>query len=56
MTDEKHIKVSTQGRITIPKQLRDRLKIRDGQPIAIRPDPTMKGLVIELLPMITDYK
>ena len=33
---EKHIKVSTQGRLTIPKQIRDSLGISDGQPLVMR--------------------
>ncbi|MDA4130295.1 MAG: AbrB/MazE/SpoVT family DNA-binding domain-containing protein [Thaumarchaeota archaeon] len=53
---EKHIKVSTQGRVTIPKQIRDSLRISDGQPIVVRSDPSKREIVILLQPKISDFK
>jgi AbrB family looped-hinge helix DNA binding protein len=53
---EKHIKVSTQGRLTIPKQIRDSLRISDGQPVVIRLDRQKREIVIILQPVISDYK
>ena len=53
---EKHIKVSTQGRLTIPKQIRESLRIADGQPIIIRSDHSKREIVIQLQPTISDYK
>jgi bifunctional DNA-binding transcriptional regulator/antitoxin component of YhaV-PrlF toxin-antitoxin module len=53
---EKKIKVSTQGRITIPQILRKSMKIMDGQPVMIRSEPAKREIIIELLPTITDYE
>jgi hypothetical protein len=53
---EKRIQVSTHGRITIPKILRDLLKIPDGQPVIIRSVPGKRELVIELQPTIGDFR
>ena len=53
---ERHIKVSTQGRLTIPKQIRDSLKISDGQPIVVRSNAEKREIVIVLQPSISDYK
>ena len=53
---EKHIKVSTQGRLTIPKQIRDSLRISDGQPILVRSNSEKREIVIVLQPSISDYK
>jgi len=53
---EKRIKVSTQGRLTIPKQIRDSLRIRDGQPILVVSNPEKREIVIVLQPSISDYK
>ena len=52
---EKRIRVSTQGRLTIPKQIRDSLGIREGQPIIVRTGITKKEIVIEILPELTDF-
>lgn len=53
---EKHIKVSTQGRLTIPKQIRDSLKISDGQPVVVRTDSMKREIILELQPTMTDFK
>jgi bifunctional DNA-binding transcriptional regulator/antitoxin component of YhaV-PrlF toxin-antitoxin module len=53
---EKRIRVSTQGRITIPKLFRDTLKVPDGQPILIRTVPDKKEIVLEILATMSDYK
>ena len=53
---EKHIRVSTQGRLTIPKQIRDSLRISDGQPIVISSNVEKKEITIILQPSISDYK
>ncbi|MHB8567425.1 MAG: hypothetical protein ACYC7D_09265 [Nitrososphaerales archaeon] len=53
---EKRIKVSTQGRLAIPKQLRDVHGIRAGQPIIVRSGSSKREIVIEILPEITDFK
>ncbi len=53
---EKHIKVSTQGRVTIPKQIRDSLRISDGQPIVVRSDLSKREIVILLQPKISDFE
>ena len=55
-TLEKRIRVSTQGRITIPKVFRDTLKVPDGQPLLIRTVPDKKEIVLEILPTMSDYK
>ncbi|MGI0091199.1 MAG: hypothetical protein ACREBS_05775 [Nitrososphaerales archaeon] len=52
---EKHIKVSTQGRLTIPKQIRDLMRISDGQPIVIRTNSARREVVLELQPTIADF-
>jgi AbrB family looped-hinge helix DNA binding protein len=53
---EKQIKVSTQGRLTIPKQIRDALGIRDGQPITVRTSSDRRELIVEILPTMLDYE
>ena len=53
---EKHIKVSTQGRLTIPKQIRDSFRIADGQPVVIRTNSAKKEIILQLQPTISDYK
>ena len=53
---EKHIKVSTQGRLTIPKQIRDSLRIGDGQPVVIRTNSAKKEIILQLQPTMSDYK
>ncbi len=53
---EKNVRISTHGRLTIPKQMRDSLSITDGQPILIKVDLIHKALVIEILPKISDFK
>ncbi|MHB1868933.1 MAG: AbrB/MazE/SpoVT family DNA-binding domain-containing protein [Nitrososphaerales archaeon] len=53
---EKHIKVSTQGRLTIPKQIRDSLRIADGQPVVIRTNSAKKEIILQLQPTMSDYK
>lgn len=53
---EKRIRISTHGRVTIPKILRDKLNILDGQPIVVRSVAERRELVIEILPTMSDYK
>jgi AbrB family looped-hinge helix DNA binding protein len=53
---EKHIKVSTQGRLTIPKQIRDSLKISDGQPVVVKSNSEKREIIIQLQPVISDYR
>ncbi|MGI0079238.1 MAG: hypothetical protein ACRECH_06405 [Nitrososphaerales archaeon] len=53
---EKRIRISTHGRLTIPKMFRDGLSIPDGQPIVVRSVPDKRELVIEILPTMSDYK
>ncbi len=53
---EKHIRVSTQGRLTIPKPIRDSLRISDGQPVVVRSNAEKREIVIVLQPSISDYK
>jgi AbrB family looped-hinge helix DNA binding protein len=53
---EKHIKVSTQGRLTIPKQIRDSLRISDGQPIVVRTNSTKREIILVLQPTMSDFK
>ena len=53
---EKRIRISTQGRITIPKEIRDRLGIEDGQPVIVRTTESRKEVMIELQPKLTDFK
>lgn len=52
---EKRIRISTQGRLTIPKIMRDSMKIDDGQAVIIRSVQQKKEIVIELLPTMSDY-
>lgn len=52
---ERHIRVSTQGRITIPKAIRDRLKIRDGQPLVVRTDEKQREILLVIQPTISEY-
>ncbi|MDG6996807.1 MAG: hypothetical protein JRN52_12865 [Nitrososphaerota archaeon] len=52
---EKRIRISTQGRITIPKVMRDRLKLKDGQPIVIRSDEAGREILLKIQPTITEY-
>jgi AbrB family looped-hinge helix DNA binding protein len=53
---EKRIKVSTQGRLTIPKEMRDSMKISDGQPILVRSDLQRREIIIIVQPTIADFK
>ena len=53
---EKHIKVSTQGRVTIPKQIRDMLGIEDGQPLLIQTDSARKEITLIFQPTISDFR
>lgn len=53
---EKQIKISTQGRLTIPKQIRELLSIKDGQPVLIRSDSARKEIRLLLQPVISDYR
>ncbi|MDG6922303.1 MAG: hypothetical protein JRN67_03300 [Nitrososphaerota archaeon] len=53
---EKHIRMSTQGRLTIPKQIRDAMRIRDGQPFVIKTDSFKREIILELQPTIADFK
>ncbi len=53
---EKHIKVSTQGRLTIPKQIRDSLRISDGQPVVMRTNSAKREIIMILQPTMSDYK
>ena len=53
---EKQIKISTQGRLTIPKQIRELLSIVDGQPVIIRSDSGRKEILLLLQPVISDYR
>ena len=53
---EKQIKISSQGRLTIPKQIRELLRIREGQPVLVRSDSARKEIVLVLQPVIPDYK
>ncbi|MGA2876078.1 MAG: AbrB/MazE/SpoVT family DNA-binding domain-containing protein, partial [Nitrososphaerales archaeon] len=53
---EKHIKVSTQGRLTIPKQIRDSLRISDGQPVVMRTNSAKREIILILQPTMSDYK
>ena len=52
---EKRIKVSTQGRVTIPKAMREALKIQDQQAIVIRSVEGKRELTIELMATINDF-
>jgi AbrB family looped-hinge helix DNA binding protein len=52
---EKRIRVSTQGRLTIPKQIRNSMKIEDGQPIIIKSVEGKRELVIELMSTMGDF-
>ena len=52
---EKRIRISTQGRLTIPKILRDLLDIKDGQAIIIKSVSGKKELKIELLSTMMDF-
>lgn len=52
---EKRIRVSTQGRLTIPKIIRDSLRIEDGQPIIIKTVQGKRELLIELMATMRDY-
>jgi|GEM_PF-1768500 AbrB family looped-hinge helix DNA binding protein len=52
---EKRIRISTQGRLTIPKKIRDALNISDGQPILVRSSKDTKQIVIEILPTINEF-
>lgn len=52
---EKRIRVSTQGRLTIPKILRDSLKISDGQSIIVKSVEGKRELIIELTPTMNDF-
>ena len=53
---EKHIRISTQGRLTIPKQIRDSLRISDGQAIVVKSNLEKREIVIVLQPSISDFK
>jgi len=53
---EKRTKVSTQGRLTIPKQIRDANGIKDGQPVIVKSGTSKREIVIELIPEITDFR
>lgn len=53
---EKRIRISTQGRITIPKAMRDRLKLKDGQAIVILSDEVGREILLKIQPMITEYQ
>jgi AbrB family looped-hinge helix DNA binding protein len=52
---EKQIRVSTQGRITIPKTIRDLLKIQEGQPLVLKADSGKREILILVEPTISDY-
>lgn len=52
---EKRIRVSTQGRVTIPKDFRKALRISDGQPLLIRTDAAKREIVLVLQPTISDF-
>ena len=52
---EKRIRVSTHGRLTIPKAIRDVMKIEDGQPVIIRSVQDKREIVIELMVTISEY-
>jgi AbrB family looped-hinge helix DNA binding protein len=52
---EKRIRVSTQGRLTIPKIIRDKMRIQDGQSVIIRSDSEKRELVIELIATMSDF-
>ncbi len=47
--------MSTQGRITIPKPIRDTMKIEDGQSIIIKSVEGKRELLIELMSTINDF-
>ncbi|MCL4518312.1 MAG: AbrB/MazE/SpoVT family DNA-binding domain-containing protein [Thaumarchaeota archaeon] len=53
---ERRIRVSTQGRITIPKAMRDKLKLMDGQPIVLRSDDGIREILLQIQPTMTDYE
>jgi AbrB family looped-hinge helix DNA binding protein len=53
---EKRIRVSTQGRITIPKIIRERANVQDGQPIIVRTVPDKREIIIEILSTMADFK
>jgi len=52
---ERHIRVSTQGRLTIPKPIRDSLRISDGQPVVVRSNRDRREIVIVVQPVISDF-
>ena len=53
---EKRIRVTTQGRLTIPKQVRDMFGIKDGQPLLVETDSAKKEIILVLQPKISDYR
>jgi AbrB family looped-hinge helix DNA binding protein len=52
---ERQIRVSTQGRITIPKTIRDLLKIEEGQPLALKADGHKREILVVVEPTISEY-
>ena len=52
---EKRIRVSTQGRLTIPKLMRELMKIEDGQAIIIKSIEGKREIVIELMSTMNDF-
>ena len=53
---EKKIRVSTHGRLTIPKIFRDRMNIPDGQPVIVKSTGEQRQIIIEILPTMSDFK
>lgn len=53
---EKKIRVSTHGRLTIPKIFRDRMNIPDGQPIIVKSTGEKRQIIIEILLTMGDFK
>lgn len=53
---EKHVRVSTQGRLTIPKQIRDLFGIKDGQALVIQTNTAKREIMLVLQPTISDFR
>jgi AbrB family looped-hinge helix DNA binding protein len=52
---ERQIRVSTQGRVTIPKAIRDSLRIEDGQPLVLRTDSRKREILVIVESTIPEY-
>jgi AbrB family looped-hinge helix DNA binding protein len=53
---DKQIRISTHGRLTIPKKIRDSLRVEDGQPVLVRSDSAKREITLVLQPVMSDYR